>query len=152
MAGTCRFCGCTESTPCAGGCAWVDDTQTLCTVCSDAAQTARELVNVLGIVAAGEGSSIRIARPRFEQLPLEGQRTLVRICREMVDAVRAGIMSLFSEDAVGAMREIDRLSAFLLEHFDSQIGADDTAVDVALQLLEHVPPAPRIVLPGQVRP
>jgi ParB family transcriptional regulator, chromosome partitioning protein len=29
--GVCRVCGCTESTPCAGGCAWADKTETLCT-------------------------------------------------------------------------------------------------------------------------
>jgi hypothetical protein len=31
--GRCRFCRCTHSTPCGGGCAWVDRTQTLCTSC-----------------------------------------------------------------------------------------------------------------------
>lgn len=33
-AGICRVCGCTQSHPCAGGCAWTDDTRTLCTACA----------------------------------------------------------------------------------------------------------------------
>jgi len=31
--GVCRKCGCTETTPCPGGCAWADETKTLCTTC-----------------------------------------------------------------------------------------------------------------------
>lgn len=31
--GVCRECKCTNSTPCKGGCAWVDETETLCTAC-----------------------------------------------------------------------------------------------------------------------
>lgn len=33
--GVCRVCGCTESTPCPGGCAWTDETETLCTTCEN---------------------------------------------------------------------------------------------------------------------
>jgi hypothetical protein len=33
-AGVCRECGCTEAKACAGGCAWADTTQTLCTTCA----------------------------------------------------------------------------------------------------------------------
>lgn len=29
-AGTCRFCGCTEAAACTGGCAWVDQDETVC--------------------------------------------------------------------------------------------------------------------------
>lgn len=32
--GTCRICGCTEDRACPGGCAWVDETETLCTRCA----------------------------------------------------------------------------------------------------------------------
>jgi ParB/RepB/Spo0J family partition protein len=31
--GVCRECKCTNSTSCKGGCAWVDDSETLCTAC-----------------------------------------------------------------------------------------------------------------------
>lgn len=31
--GVCRWCGCTETTPCEEGCAWANRQQTLCTAC-----------------------------------------------------------------------------------------------------------------------
>lgn len=31
--GRCRWCRCTHTTPCAGGCSWADRQQTLCTEC-----------------------------------------------------------------------------------------------------------------------
>jgi ParB/RepB/Spo0J family partition protein len=33
--GVCRDCGCTETTPCDGGCAWTDETETWCTACAE---------------------------------------------------------------------------------------------------------------------
>lgn len=33
LAGVCRECGCTEDFACPQGCAWADDTKTLCTAC-----------------------------------------------------------------------------------------------------------------------
>ena len=32
--GVCRICGCTWTTPCEGGCSWIDETETLCTSAS----------------------------------------------------------------------------------------------------------------------
>ncbi len=37
--GVCRVCGCTDSTPCPGGCGWVEDD--LCSACVDTSQTKR---------------------------------------------------------------------------------------------------------------
>jgi hypothetical protein len=31
--GSCRWCQCTDDTPCANGCSWVERTQTLCSEC-----------------------------------------------------------------------------------------------------------------------
>ena len=36
-AGTCRYCGCTEEHACPDGCAWADDTLTICTTCEELA-------------------------------------------------------------------------------------------------------------------
>lgn len=33
LKGVCRTCGCTDTTPCERGCAWTDQTETLCTAC-----------------------------------------------------------------------------------------------------------------------
>jgi hypothetical protein len=35
--GTCRYCGCTEEQACPEGCAWADDTLTVCTTCQEIA-------------------------------------------------------------------------------------------------------------------
>lgn len=46
--GVCRECGCTHNSPCPGGCAWVDEDQTLCTACTDIdVPTALELEDYL---------------------------------------------------------------------------------------------------------
>ena len=37
LAGVCRVCGCTEDSPCPGGCAWADKERTICTTCQDKA-------------------------------------------------------------------------------------------------------------------
>lgn len=39
--GVCGACGCTDSTPCPGGCAWVDKTHRLCSACADRAARKR---------------------------------------------------------------------------------------------------------------
>jgi ParB/RepB/Spo0J family partition protein len=39
--GACRECGCTEDDACEGGCAWADETKTLCTSCDPKRKTAR---------------------------------------------------------------------------------------------------------------
>lgn len=42
--GRCRVCGCTDDAACSGGCAWADETRTLCTRCAPAGtQAARRL-------------------------------------------------------------------------------------------------------------
>lgn len=42
--GICRVCGCTETSPCPGGCAWTDKSQTLCTACEDPNNPGKPLV------------------------------------------------------------------------------------------------------------
>ncbi len=34
VSGTCKDCGCTEQTPCEGGCAWHDEMKDLCSKCA----------------------------------------------------------------------------------------------------------------------
>jgi len=33
--GVCRVCGCTDDRGCPGGCYWVDEDATLCSLCAD---------------------------------------------------------------------------------------------------------------------
>jgi hypothetical protein len=143
--GICTYCGCTETAPCDGGCAWTDRTATVCTVCADAAKTATELVAVLGIAAA-KGDVLTLNAGRFDALPTETQRFLVALCRTMVEEIRLGIAAGLNEEAVEAIRDLDRLSGFLLEHCAEDIGEDETAVDVALRKLALVTGS-RLVMP-----
>jgi hypothetical protein len=148
-AGICRHCGCSETNPCIYGCAWTDDTRTLCTVCSDVVDTARELVTAAGVQIGGSG--IRLVTTDFDKLPLERQTILVKACRELVDSVRDGIALAMNDEAIEAIRAMDRLSGFVLEHVpEAEIGAEETAIDVAMRLLQpHL--GSRIVLPGSAR-
>jgi hypothetical protein len=51
--GVCRECGCTETTPCEGGCAWTDKTKTLCTACKMAKEHRWEKQNLVMIASKG---------------------------------------------------------------------------------------------------
>jgi hypothetical protein len=146
-AGTCRYCECTETAPCAGGCAWTDETLTLCTVCAEVVETARELVHVLHITAADAAAPLRVGVASFNTLTVAEQRTLVTICRALVDNVREGIAAAISEEAVEAIRQVDAIGAFLLQHCPDQVGDDDTAADVVLRILDRNLGS-RLVLPG----
>ncbi len=145
MTGVCRICGCTESTPCAGGCAWTDAAQTLCSTCLDAGETAAELVRVLGITLAPSGLALTVRN--FDELSPDNQAALVTIVRELVDSIRDGIAAAMSEEAIEAIRQVDAIGAFLLQHCPTEVGDDDTAADVVLRILDHNLGS-RIVLPG----
>ncbi len=55
--GTCRQCGCSEEAACEGGCAWADETETLCTACAPAAPRKRK-------AAKRKGKSKRASSPK----------------------------------------------------------------------------------------
>jgi hypothetical protein len=147
VAGICCYCGCSETNPCMYGCAWTDDTRTLCSACSDARDTARVLVEAAGVAIQ---LPLKLVTTSFDALPLERQAALVKVARELVDGMRDGIALAMNEEAVAAVRDLDRLTGFVLEHVpEAEIGAEDTAVDVAIRLLQpHV--GSRIVVPGGV--
>ena len=143
--GLCRYCACSETNPCIYGCAWTDDTRTLCSVCADAVGTARALVDAAGVAIATEG--IRLVTSSFDRLPLERQAILVKTCRELVDSVREGIALALNDEAIEAVRQVDTISGFLLEHFPQEVGDDDTAADVIARVLTpHI--GSRIIVPG----
>lgn len=62
--GTCQFCGCTETTPCPGGCAWTDETQTTCSLCAQAIQLSQLFLGMIGqLRPAGPGWSWDMSSP-----------------------------------------------------------------------------------------
>lgn len=46
MERVCKYCGCTNSQCCPGGCAWIDDVQAICTSCLPRANVAELLQSV----------------------------------------------------------------------------------------------------------
>lgn len=146
MTGTCQYCGCTTAEACAGGCAWANAEETLCTVCADAAETATVLVSVLSVTLVQEGATLRLVTNRFERLATADQATLVRLCRTLVEGMRQGLSAEVVEEAGDAIRQVDRISAFVLEHFPGDVHEDDSAASVVLRLLGRTVGSP-LVLP-----
>jgi hypothetical protein len=53
---TCRVCGCTEGTPCPGGCWWVPDpamTGDLCSACAGSSSVAQDVAPACGNDSVG---------------------------------------------------------------------------------------------------
>lgn len=88
--GVCRVCGCTEATPCPGGCAWTDETQTLCTKCGVKAEAppppappvqfltdepvmvrGKFLGTVVGPVMGGDGKTLFRVKSKSHPLDVE---------------------------------------------------------------------------------
>lgn len=68
--GVCIVCGCTESTPCAGGCIWANSSATLCSSCTGGSY----------IIGAGPGE-VRLQSindDEFEECP-ETMAALIRL-------------------------------------------------------------------------
>jgi hypothetical protein len=148
--GTCVYCGCTETTPCEGGCAWADDSQTLCTVCLGAGAVAIELIAALGIVAAKPDAKLRLTKPStFDALDIEAQRQIVGTCRRWLDAIQLHVAGELGERAIANGEELDVITAFLLEHCPEELARvpDQSLGQVVIRLLEPQV-GRRIVLPG----
>ena len=139
-AGTCRHCGCTAERPCDGGCAWTDDTRTLCSRCAFGEQVARVFLEA--IQAVPRPGHIGPSDP----LP----SVFVMTCRAVMEAVREEFLAAIGEEAASAAVELGQLAAFLYERFPTEMetadAADKRVVDVVVRLLEPR----RIVLPGGV--
>jgi hypothetical protein len=147
---TCIYCGCSEAEACEGGCAWADETQTVCSICASAAQTAAELVKILGVVLTKHvGATVAFAE--WDQFATEQQRLLVMTCRATVDAIRDGLLQALGEDAVEAQMEVAVLARFLLARCPEELQEENEGLsDVVIRLLEpHI--GSRIVLPGAGR-
>lgn len=145
--GTCRFCSCQEDTPCSGGCAWTDDTRTLCTVCLSAATVAMQLVKILGAVERNPHAPVRIVCKRWDDLTLASQQVLVMVCRAYLEAVQQHLKEEQTEEAVEAFEEIRTVAAFFMERCPDELREGETFSATLIRLLEpHV--GKRVVLAG----
>ena len=124
--GTCKFCGCTDAQACAGGCAWIDESRTICTRCDSAESVA------LAYTALFEA----VARQAWRGLsPAEAQAIVVLGSRRLIEFQR----ELEALDAQALPPEVQaRLRTEAAERAD----VDATAI---LQRLLMGPPAAVIV-------
>jgi hypothetical protein len=146
-AGTCRFCSCIETRPCDGGCAWTDDTRTLCTACLAAATIAMELVRILGIVSATPKADVHLTKAgSWDGITLEQQRGLVLACRTYLAGVNQVLETELGEQARDNAEELDVIASFMLDKCPDELtreGEPLSAIVVRL-LTPHV--GKRVVL------
>lgn len=134
VAGVCRFCRCEELKPCDGGCAWTDETQTLCTTCLNAVAVLQVIVQALGIFAAKPKHGIHISKARWDALELQEQRGLVMQFRLWIDQVQDHLAAEMGETAQANAEEMDAIASFLLEQ-EVQVEAEETLSAVVIRLL-----------------
>lgn len=146
VAGACRFCRCTETTPCEGGCAWSDESQTLCTAC--------ECVLVVAELFASLPYRLRRETPPpFAAQPVDIQTLQVMTLRHAFDDVRQDTMANIGDEEIIAQRELVRLAVALQERYPQRVRelleSQSSIVDVVLALLgEHATTDRRGVLAG----
>lgn len=147
IAGTCRYCVCTDAVGCEAGCSWTDDTQTLCSLCQDAEDLAQKVVDLFGRVGPMLRPPAALPAPAWADLIFEQQQVLVMAHRRIVEATRETLIEEVSEDAIGAMVACRSLAKFLTSHCPQHLEGDEPIEDVVIRLLEpHV--GSRIVMPG----
>lgn len=147
--GVCRFCGCSETQPCDGGCSWSGDDQTLCSSCAAAVDLASDFVRILGVVTATPKAGLHRITATWSALSLAQQQLLVMTCRATTDAIQQALLEaldVIPDDAVTASIELSILTRFLLDRLPQAIGEDESVSEVVIRLLEpHI--GSRIVLP-----
>lgn len=145
--GSCRFCSCTETKPCEGGCAWTDDTRSLCTTCLGAVAILIEMVKALSIVASSPKAGLHQAVGSWHGLPLEQQRILVKTMRYWLDGVEKQVVAELGERARDNGEELDAIAGFILERDPELLASSEMPLaGVVIKLLEpHI--GNRIVTP-----
>lgn len=86
MPGTCKHCGCTEQCACDNGCAWVDESQTLCTACLHLASDEELLAGTLSDHRRSREAEIPLALSTVELTALVGLLQLAMRHPEIEDA------------------------------------------------------------------
>ena len=137
-AGICRYCSCSETAACWGGCAWTDETQTLCTSCRRAEVLAEQLVRVLIVAAAKTSPAVAIDLVKGTEAwraLMSAAGVLEEITRELAGELLDG-----ARDALIELDEIQGVLEGLGEQRD-----EESTLDAVRRLL---PPRPRILIPG----
>lgn len=149
-AGECRWCACREDTPCPSGCAWTDDSRTICSLCAGAEVLAQLLVRTAAPL--GDQRRVRLVSSAWQDLASDQQQLLVRGCASVLATTRREYEAQLQDEAVAALVEIETLAAFLAQHFRDDIRQDEPISLMVGRLLAPQLGAPvrsRIILPAE---
>lgn len=137
-AGVCQYCTCQGHTPCAGGCAWTDESQTLCTTCLSAEMMAEMAVRTL----TASGTPLNLVASTWAELSHEQKQLLVMTMRTVYDRVLVAALQDLREDAAVALDIVSDLQELIVTRYPDAVRPDDTLVDTVARLI-----GPRLVVP-----
>lgn len=143
-AGTCKYCGCSEQAACWGGCAWTDETQTLCTSCRRAEVLAEQLVRVLIVAAARTTPAIAIdlvkGTEAWQALTFEQRQFLVMSAAAILEEITRELAGSLLDGARDQIIELDEIKSLLEEA--GNLRAGEPLIDAMRRIF-----GPRIVIP-----
>lgn len=146
MAGTCRFCTCTDTDGCAGGCNWADAEHTVCSLCLAAGEIAELVWTVVVAVGPRARPPIPLAPIPWEALAFEQQQLLVMGCRRTVEGFRDTLRDELADDAFAVATDFGVIGNFLEQHFPEALTDEAEPLSAILIRLLTTHVEKRIVL------
>lgn len=153
MSGTCRFCVCTDDKGCEGGCSWVDQERTVCSLCFAAVEIVDKFLTIFAAVAPRARPPIALPAVAFADLILPQQALLVMACRRTVEQYRETLRDELADDAVAVSQEFGIIGDFLDTHFPTEVQDETESLStILLRLLTpHIPARVVLATPADVR-
>lgn len=90
--GVCRYCCCEDHTPCLFGCAWTDDTRTLCTACRSAEVLAEVCLRVQAAAVRQTFPPIGLVTSAWSGLVFEQRQILVMAMRMVREEIARQVL------------------------------------------------------------
>ena len=146
IAGTCQYCGCTEEAGCTVGCAWTDDTQTLCTACLSAEQLAEMFVRILTDAKKSARPPIQLVTAAWSALTFEQKQLLVMTVRAITEQITRHVATDLLNDSREDLLELDAIASFLLGAGELK---ENESISVTVQRLLAPHVGRRVVLAGR---
>lgn len=146
----CVYCLCTDTTPCQGGCSWVEDPagRAICSSCADSEDVAKKVVELFGGLGPRMRPPAELPSPAWADLTFDQQQLLVIAHKRLIEAACAEMADELNDQATGALVAVTNIVRFIHERAPQHLQGDEPIDDVVMTLL-----APqlgsRIVLPGR---
>ena len=121
MAGTCRYCTCTDADGCEGGCNWADPDRTICSTCFAAVEIVELVLEVFAAIGPRARPPIPLPVVAWDGLNGEQQQLLVMAFRRLVEAHRDTLRDELQEDAIAVATEFGIIGNFLEQHFPDEV-------------------------------